>query len=181
MSEADTSDPWTHESPIMNKWLFLSLLLFLLLTPIQGHSLWCLSTVHNRLAVYYRAHTDKHTTHSHSSRQFLAYISLDCEQKLRRNPDKYSSCKLQRPRFKPSTVQTTEPLQHPHKQIMYKYSNNLILSVSMLVWGTFIKSEDFLVGKQPLALPQVKSPPVCVYFEHPRLTVMVPQVSEEVN
>lgn len=69
---------------------------------------------HNRLAVYYRAHADKHTIHSHSTRQFLAYISLECGKKLKFNPDKYSSWKLQGPRFKPTLYvrQQCKPLNH---------------------------------------------------------------------
>lgn len=69
---------------------------------------------HNGLAVYYRAHADKHTIRSHSTRQFLAYISLDCGKKLKFNPDKYSSWKLQGPRFKPMLYvrQQCKPLNH---------------------------------------------------------------------
>lgn len=71
-------------------------------------------TTHNRLAVYYRAHTDKHAIHSHRTRQFLAYISLGCGKKLKLNPDKYSSYKLQGPRFKPTLCvrQQCKPLNH---------------------------------------------------------------------
>ncbi len=80
--------------------------------PKAACSRW--GNTHNRLAVYYRAHTDKHTTHSDSTRQFKAYIFSDCEKKLRLNPDKYTSCKLQRPRFKPTLCvrQQCKPLKH---------------------------------------------------------------------
>lgn len=72
---------------------------------------------HNGLAVYYRAHTDKHTICSHSTRRFLAYISSNCGRELKLNPDKYSYCKLSGAKVQIHTewetaVSTTEPLHH---------------------------------------------------------------------
>lgn len=161
---------------------------FLLLTPVQGHSLWSLKqraaggeNTHIRLAVYYRAHTDKHTIYLH--RQFLAYISLECEKKLKLNSDKYSSCKLHGPRFKPTLCvrQRGKPLNRCTSLINKLHMNTAApLSFLHLAQRTFSRVENSLGGKQPLALPQAKSPPVsiCVYCGYPKLTVTVPQVSE---
>lgn len=149
--------------------VFLTVLFFFfLLTCIQGHSLMepeaaCSrrGNAHNRLAVYYRAHMDKQTLHTHTVPDSSWPIFLWTVGRL--NPDKHSSCKLHRAKVQTHTVcetagQTTEPLHHPHKQIIYKCSITIILSSVRSIF----KSENLLGGKQPLALPQAKSPPVCV-------------------
>ncbi len=103
----------------------------LLLTPIQGHSLWspkhCAAggNTHIRLAVYYRVHRDKHTIHSHCTKQFPVYISLEYEKKPELNPDRYSSCKLQGSKFKPTLCarQQGNPMKHCITLINKLYTN----------------------------------------------------------
>lgn len=126
--------------------VFLIALFFLL--PIQGHSLWSLkhraaggerSQQVGSLLELTQINTPHTHTHTHSTRQFLAYISLDCGKKLKLYSDKNSSCKTPRAKVQSHTasqtaVQTTEPMHHPPKQTIYKYSNTIILSVSMPVF-----------------------------------------------
>lgn len=156
--------------------VFLTALFCLLPTLIQGHSLWSLkqSAAGGETLTtgwhFIIELTQINTPHTHSAPDH------PCPIFLKPDPDKYSSCKLQGAKVQPPHCLCETAVQSPHKQIIH---GNYILSIYSTV-RNILKSENSLGGKQPLASPQAKSPPVCVcvFCGYPRLTVMLPQVSK---
>lgn len=122
---------------------------------------------HNRLPVYYRARRHKHSTYSHSARKFMAYISSDCGKKLMLYPVKYSACKLWGPEFKLTLSDAVaKNLKPSAKQMIYKNMTYGTFWVSQkkplkTAWTFSSNKLNIFGSKQPLALPQAKSPPTC--------------------
>lgn len=152
----------------MNKWLFFSLHCFSCFLLVFKVAAWrgpkqraaggetlttgCQFIIElTRINTHRNAHTAPHCS------LFPVYISLDCGEKLRLNPDKYSSCKLRGPRFK-TIRQQSKPPNHCTTLINKWHTNTdtPLSSPCLCLLGIFRVVNSLWLCLRP------KSPPVCV-------------------